>query len=217
MGIADVTEARENEIYQGLFGLSEGRKFPLTREIFRDNFGKEDIDPRWLTCCVFEFAPTVERPSWLYLTSGRSNPWNQDPADYDPKGRSGGGIEFAFSVSERGDWAIELMQHIFALDLLLEAGLFPGADPFAIHENVHLRAPLNGQANCTIRNLIFSTLVENPKKFTLESGEVHLIGLIGITDPEAEFAKARGSLALIKRLQEAGCVSVTNPFRASVL
>ena len=29
-----------------------------------------DIDPRWLFLGVFEFAPALNRPSWLYVISG---------------------------------------------------------------------------------------------------------------------------------------------------
>ena len=42
-----------------------------------------------MTHGVFEFAPTDKRDSWVYVTSGYSNPWEQEPEEYDPDGDSG--------------------------------------------------------------------------------------------------------------------------------
>jgi len=125
---------------------------------------------------VFEFAPSSHRDSWLYVTSGYSNPWEQDPEDYDPEGESGSGVEFTFSVSERGNWVIETLQAMLAFDLLLGAGRFPGGQRFSLHDRIPLRAPLNGNADCRIRNLVLVEREDGPQEFSLPSGEVILVG-----------------------------------------
>jgi hypothetical protein len=65
---------REEQIYPSLFGPVSRGMFPLTQEFLERRFGQADIDPRWLFLGVFEFAPALNRPSWLYVTSGYSNP-----------------------------------------------------------------------------------------------------------------------------------------------
>lgn len=141
MDLEGVWELREEEIYPSLFGPVSRGIFPLTQEFFARRFGQTDIDPRWLFLGVFEFAPTPDRDSWLYVTSGYSNPWEQEPDDYDPDGESGSGVEFTFAVAEQGDWAIEALQAMLAFDLLLGAGRFPNGDRFSLHDRIPLRAP----------------------------------------------------------------------------
>lgn len=216
MDLETVWKIREEEVYPALFGSPCRGIFPLSQQLFSDRFGQSDIDPRWLFYGVFEFAPTVERPYWLYVTSGHSNPWEREPVDYDLDGESGAGFEFTFAVSEQGDWAIQTLQHVLAFDLLLRAGRYSGGEPFSLHDRIPLRAPINGRPDCQVRNLV---LVENegaPQEFSLPSGLVILVGFTGITDTELTFAKANGSPALIERLREAGYHPVTDPSRPSL-
>jgi hypothetical protein len=215
--LEDVWKYREDEVYPALFGPGGRGIFPLTQELFRSRFGQGDIDPRWLFYGVYEFAPTAARQSWLYVTSGHSNPWEQDPGDYDPEGESGAGVEFTFEVSEQGDWAIQTLQHMLAFDLLLGAGRFPGADCLSLHDRIPLRAPLDGHPSCQVRNLIVVEREDGPRAFSLPSGEVVLVGFTGTTDAELTFAKGHGSPALIQRLRAAGYHPVTNPRRNSLL
>lgn len=86
MDLERVWKIREEEVYPALFGAVSRGIFPLTQQLFADRFGQADIDPRWLFHGVFEFAPTANRPSWLYVTSGYSNPWEQEATEYDPEG-----------------------------------------------------------------------------------------------------------------------------------
>jgi hypothetical protein len=212
-----VWKFREEQIYPTLFGNVQRGIFPLTQELFANSFGQRDVDPRWLFYGVIEFAPTADRGSWLYTTSGHSNPWDQEPSDYDPSGESGAGVEFTFSVSEQGDWAIGVLQRMLAFDLLLGAGGFPGSDRLSLHDRIPLRAPLSGQDECELRNLILVEMEDGPQEFSLPSGEVTLVGFTGITDAELDFAKANGSPALISRLRSAGYHPITNPNRASLI
>lgn len=133
-----------------------------------------------------------------------------------PRGESGAGVEFIFAVSEQGDWAIQILQHMLAFDLLLGAGRFVGADRFSLHDRIPLRAPLTGHADCQLRNLILVERENGPQEFSLPSGEVILVGFTGMTDAELAFAKAHGSPALIEKLRDAGYHPVTNPNRRSL-
>jgi hypothetical protein len=215
--LEEVWRIREEEIYPKLFGPVSRGIFPLTPELFSRRFGQQDIDPRWLHLGVFEFAPTEQRQSWLYVTSGQSNPWDDDPEDYRADGESGAGVEFTFAVSEQGDWAIRTLQNMLAFDLLLRAGRFQNGQPFALHSRIPLRAPANGEPTCEIRNLVLVEREDGPREFSLPSGAVILVGFTGITDAELAFAKANSSAALIDKLRAAGFHPITNPHRHSIL
>lgn len=197
--------------------LSAAEFFTLPQELFGEVFGQINIDPRWLHLGVVEFAPTPSRPSWLYVTSGYSNPWEQEPSLYDPHGESGAGVEFTFSVSEQGDWAIQVLQRMLAFDLLLGAGRFPGRDRLALHDRIPFRGPINGAADCELRNLVLVECEDGPKEFGLPSGEVILVGFTGMTDAELAFAKVHGSGALLNQLRAAGYHPITNPHRTSLV
>jgi hypothetical protein len=79
-----------------------------------------------------------------------------------------------------------------------------------------LRAPINGEPDCQIRNLILVEREDGVQEFSLPSGEVILVGFTGITDTELAFAKANGSPALIEKLREAGFHPTTSPHRQSL-
>lgn len=216
MDLEKIWKMREEVIYPTLFGPVSRGIFPLSQGLFAERFGQSDIDPRWLFHGVFEFAPTADRSSWLYVTSGYSNPWDQEPSAYDPGGESGAGVEFTFAVSEQGDWAIQTLQNILAFDLLLGAGRFSGAGRLSLHDRIPLSAPVNGDPNCQVRNLMLVEREDGAQEFSLPSGAVILMGFTGMTDAELAFAKAYGSPALIERLRAAGYHPVTNPHRVSL-
>jgi len=217
MDLEEVWRLREEKVYPTLFGPAGRGIFPLTQELFSGRFDQRDVDPRWLFLGVFEFPPTPDRSSWLYVTSGHSNPWHEEPEAYEPTGESGSGIEFTFTVSERGDWAIEILQSMLAFDLLLRADRFPNGQPLSVHDRIPLRQPINGRPDCEIRNVIMVEPEHIPPEFFLPSGRVLFAGFTGVTDPELTFAKANGSEALISRLREVGHHPITNPHRPSLI
>ncbi len=87
---------REEDLYPSLFGATSRGIFPISAEILTSTFKQSTYDPRWLTHGVFEFAPTPDRESWLYVTSGLSNAWESSTAN--PSGVSGLGCEFIFET-----------------------------------------------------------------------------------------------------------------------
>ena len=216
MNLEEVWRIREEDVLPALFGQQVRGIFPLQMEMFTQQFGQSEIDPRWLHYGVFEFAPTASRRSWLYATSGHSNPWEQSPGEYDLNGESGIGVEFTMATTEPGDWAIRTLQSMLAFDILLWAGRFPGKEYLGLNDRIPLRAPLNGEAQCALRNLVMTEAEGIPGEFQLPSGKVILTGFTAITDGELTEAKQHGSPALIDRLREAGFHPVNDPCRRSI-
>jgi hypothetical protein len=213
MDLEAVWALREAQIYPDLFGGRGRGIFPLSAELFTRRFGQSEVDPRWLFHGVFEFAPTPTRRSWAYVTSGLSNPWDQPPETYEFDEESGAGLEFVFQSAQQGDWAIQVLQNMLAYDLLLAAGRFPGRRPLAVGDRIPLNAPIDGRSTCRIRNLVVTDPEGVADGFVLPSGKVRLLSFTGIADPEAEWARANGSDALIPRLRRAGAHPVTDPAR----
>ena len=214
MDLEEVWRFREEEIYPALFGQNQRGIFTLDQELFKHRFNQSDIDPRWLFYGIIEFAPTPTRPSWLYVTSGHSNPWEEEPDDYDEAGVSGAGVEFTFATSEQGDWAIRLLQSMLAFDLLLRAGRFPGAKPLRPGARVPLGGPMSGNPECLLRNVVVTEGFAD--SFQLPSGRAQFFGLTAITDAERAEAKQTCSAELIARLRNAGYHPVNNPARPSL-
>lgn len=77
--LEEVWRIREEDAFPALFGQRFRGIFPLQMEMFAQQFGQSEIDPRWLHYGVFEFAPTNSRGSWLYVTSGHSTRGSNRP------------------------------------------------------------------------------------------------------------------------------------------
>ncbi len=216
MNLEEVWRIREEDVFPSLFGQQVRGIFPLPVEMFTQQFGQSEIDPRWLHYGVFEFAPTASRRSWLYVTSGHSNPWDQPPAEYDLDGASGVGIEFTMATTEAGDWAIRTLQSMLAFDILLWAGRFPGKEFLSVGDRIPLRAPINGDTKCALRNLVMTEAEGIPSELQLPSGKVLLTGFTAITDGELSEAKQHGSPGLIERLRASGFHPINDPRRPSI-
>jgi hypothetical protein len=217
MDLEEVWRIREEDVYPALFGPRIRGIFPLQVEMFTGQFGQSKVDPRWLHYGVFEFAPTETRHSWLYVTSGHSNPWEQTPEGFDPDGESGAGVEFTFATTEAGDWAIRTLQSMLAFDILLWSGRFPRKEFLGLNDRIPLRAPLNGDPACVLRNLIMTEPEHIPTEFQLPSGKVLLTGFTAISDAELKEAKQSGSEVLVDRLRANGFHPVNNPRRRSLV
>jgi hypothetical protein len=204
-----IWEHREEVLYPSLFGKQSRGIFPIPAEMITGTFKQESLDARWLHHGVFEFAPSPTRNSWLYVTSGMSNDWNS--AAPDPRTPSGIGCEFVFETPCQSDWAILKLLHVMTFHILLCHGRYPGKEPLGIDD----RIPLGG----AIRegSVITQLMLAPPSGFAaealLESGEVVFCQVVGISDAEASYARARGGEALVERLQAAGFFPITDPDR----
>ena len=130
---------RQDEIYPRLFGPVGSSIFPVSAQVFTETF-QQGFDPRWLHCGVFESSPNQQHESWLYVTSGLSNEWDDEHPD--SNSMSGLGCEFVFETTTQGQWAILRVQHIMAFQILLAHDRYPGRDLLDIYDRIPLRGPI---------------------------------------------------------------------------
>jgi hypothetical protein len=205
---------REEKLYRSHFGASTEGIYVLDAEMFRVVFHQEAIDPRWLNDGVIEFKPTAERPNWAYVSSGLSNAWEADAPE--PDSVSGLGCEFVFQCPEQAPWALLFMRRMVAFQLLLAAGRYPGKGLLAIWDRVPLRSPIDGKTS-QLTWLLLAPATEFAGVQQLPSGQFQFIQFVGITEDEAEYARARGSTELFRVVLEQKAAPVTDSTRASIL
>ena len=211
--LEEVWRIREEEVYPRLFGRASRGIFVLDRDIF-EAFGVTDPDPRWLSYGVFEFAPTESRRSWLYVTSAYSNPWDVEPSAFSETGDSGEGVEFVLETDRQGNWPIEHLRRLMALELLLAAGRI-GSGSLGMHDRIPLNAPIDGVEGHQIDHVL--VVPSRWPEFTLPSGQVMFVQFAGITETEKDFAREHGAQALIGKLTSTGTFPVVVPDRVSVV
>lgn len=199
-------EEREEKVYKQIFGDTGQDIYPLSTEIF-DRMNANTVDPRWLTHGVFKCPPTENRKTWAYVTSGMSNPWEtESPEEY-----SGLGVEFLMETNEEEMWAIDVLQTLMAYNLLLAAGKmgdFPPLDygnrvPLALSEDIKI--------------MMFAYPVNFPESFSMKSGRVDLLQVVGITPAELEVAKQTSSEELKEKIVSKLGGLITSKVRASVV
>jgi len=205
---------REETIFPRLFGPEPRGIFTLSRSIFLETFKQPSVDPRWLFYGVLEFRPTTTRSSWLYVTSGMSNAWEDDEPRAD--GPSGFGCEFVLETTEQGEWAILRLQHVMAFQILLENGRYHGRDPLTPYDRVPLRASITPEPS-DLRWLILAPPVSFASRFELASGWVNLYQAFGATEEEATYAREHGGAELVEILTRVGGFPVTDPRRKSAV
>lgn len=209
MDLEAVWAQREDVIYPELFG-GEGRGiFPLSQNVF-DVFPNAQIDPRWLHYGVFEYAPFQGRKSWLYVTSGHSNPWDTPPEDYRPDGRSGAGVEFSIETQDQAEWAISFLLKMLAFDLLVSSGQYGDKPPLGIDDRIPLGGPIDGNPETPIHAVILHSPESYPNRFQLPSGHVDILQFVGVTEAERDLARAEGFDALRNKLVAEANFPTTN-------
>jgi len=206
-------ETREEKVYPEILGKPQAGIYTLPHELFSEKFKQDSIDPRWLHIGIFEIPPTSKRISWLYVSSGLSNPWDDQKDEF-----SGIGIELVFETNNSGKWAISFLQNMVAYNILLAAGRF--GEQYTIlseGDRVPLRSSIDGSPDSAIQNAMVSAPDHFDKSFILESGQVDFLHFVGISDAELAEAKKSSSDALLLKLKAAGAYPVTDPRRKSIL
>lgn len=199
-------EEREEKSYKEIFGDTGPGIFPLSNETF-DRMNAKEVDPRWLTHGVFKCPPTDNRSTWAYVTSGMSNPWEtEEPEEY-----SGLGVEFLMETENEETWAIEVLQTLMAYNLLLATGKM-GDSPLLDYGD---RVPL--ALSDSIKTMMFTQPVAFPSSFSIKSGSVDLLQVMGITPSELEEAKQTSSDNLKEKIVNVTGGLVTSKERASVV
>jgi len=212
--LEEAWEFREEKLYAAHFGSQRQGIYVLDRELFTNVFRQESYDPRWLTHGVFEFEPTEERPSWIYVSSGLSNAWEADRPE--PNGPSGLGYEFVFQCLTQSRWALLLLQRMVAFQILLAAGRFPGRGRLAIWDRIPLRSPIDGESS-QLTWVVLTPSIEYAGVKQLPSGQFQFAQFVGITEKEAEYARTSGSEELLRLLLKHKAASITDPNRGSIL
>ncbi|HZN39660.1 MAG TPA: suppressor of fused domain protein [Planctomycetota bacterium] len=207
---------REDRVYRSLFGdLGEG-VYTAGSSVYERY--KKQPHPGWLNHGVFACPPNDDRPSWIFVTSGLSNPWNLERPGRDPSGFSGLGFELAIETPGPAGlgWAVPLLHSLMAYELLVAVGTYEGAELLEYGN----RVPLNGSITPAFASAIRWLLVEQPKHypsaFELASGRVDLFHLVGATDAEVEYARQEDQEALVQLLQKEGIYPRTDAARQSV-
>lgn len=205
---------REDTIYPSLFGPSREGIFVLDGSLFTKVFQQDSFDPRWLFYGVFQFSPTPDRSSWLYVSSGLSNAWEADSPN--TESLSGLGSEFLFESPTQSGWAITLLQRMIAFQILLAAGRFPGKGLLGIGDRIPLRSPLDGK-NSKLTWLLLTETLNFSGLYQLPSGGFRFTEFVGITEDEAEYGRANGSNELSRTLLAHKALPVTDPGRKTIL
>ena len=212
-----VWEQREEKVYPEAFGQMARGIFTLSADLFSDVFSQAELDPRWLQHGVLEFGPSPTRNTWLYVTSGTSNPWEQEPCEYDRDAYSGIGTELVLQAPAQSDWAVGSLLRLLAYNILLAHGRFGDVEPLDHGARVPLGGPINGDPGSCIQFVVVAEPRNFPPSFQLDSGRVDLLQLVGISVAERDLAKTEGHAALIARLSERGVFPLTDPSRRSVV
>jgi hypothetical protein len=205
---------REERLYALHFGnIGEGI-YPLGPDSFSGMPQEKGLDPRWLTHGAFECPPNDARPTWLYVSSGLSNAWEDDSPN--PDGWSGLGCEFVIETPQQSRWALFLLQRMVAFQISLAAGRFPVKPVLGVWDRLPLRSSIDGKAS----KLTF-VLLTPATRFSeiqhLASGKFEFLQFVGMTEDEAAFARERGSDVLYGMLLETGAAPVTDAGRCSIL
>lgn len=202
-----VWEQREEKIYPALFGDIGQGIYTLPHNLFKDRFGYETVDPRWFHYGVFKSPPNSNRQTWLYVSSGMSNPWDTDhKEDY-----SGLGIELILETTDDQPWAIPLVHSLIAYNLMLSVGKF--GDKPLLTQGARIPQPIKPN----ISHLALVSPADFPSTIETDGGNVDLLQIIGLTQDEFEHAKAFGTAEIFKLLQQNNHSLAINPERESSL
>lgn len=214
--LEEVWEFREESLYPQLFGELGRGIFPLSFELFNEVLGQTDVDPRWLHLGVFEFSPTPQRSSWLYVTSGGSTSWEVAPSEYDPDQYSGLGVEFVLESPNQADWPIKVLQRLLAYHVLVCHGRFGDISAIDYGHRVPAGGPIDGEKSSNLKFLVIAKPNHYPATAQLASGKFDFLHAVGATEGERDYAKATSTATLIEVLAEQGAYPVTQPIRAQV-
>lgn len=214
--LESVWEDREERVYPSVFGPMSRGTFALTAKQFTGAFGQTEVDPRWLHHGVMEFGPTAARNSWVYVTTGTSNPWEQEPDEYSRSGVSGIGTELVLEVAHQSEWAIGALAHLLAYNILLAHGRLGDFGPLRTEARFPLGGPIDGDASTLLTYIVIGEPTNYPHTFVLDSGRVEFLQVAGITESEWHYGREFGSESLLTLLLEAGAFPVTDPKRRPV-
>jgi hypothetical protein len=212
----NVWAEREETVYRRLLGDIGTTIHTIPPKLF-ELMGVGDVDPRWTTHGVFECPPTPTRAAWTYITSGMSNPWGETEASAKPDGPSGLGFEFLIQSPRQSAWGITTLQWLMAVQILIATGAVQG-ELLEYYDRVPLGNSIDPKTPASaLQHLIVAPPADLPGQFSIASGKVDLLLVIGISEAEREFARTQGGPELVAMLTHRGIFPLTDPGRPSAI
>ena len=204
--LEDAWEEREEVVYPEVFGDTGPGIFPLSNDVF-EQLDAQSVDPRWLTHGVFQSPPNDTRNTWVYVTSGMSNPWESD----EPQEYSGFGVEFVLETEQASTWAINVLHTLMAYNLMLASGQM--GEPALLDYGDRIPFALSDD----ITAMVIAPPFQLPENIEIKSGRVDFLQIVGVTEAELTHAQETSSEALIELLIEETGGLITAKQRKSVV
>ena len=206
---------RDEVEYPKLFGAISEEVYTLEQSGALEAWLESDLaeikemDPNWGGMGVRVAPPTPEYPYWTYVTSGLSNPFTVAPGEEIEPGRpSGIGYEMVIHTPEEAQWPVLRLLDMMAYNLVCMRA-------FAAGHRYPVEGTLTG-GESKLNGFVFVTDPSRPSHFQLESGQVQLLTLVGVTKNEMAFSRSNGMERLMAKLVAAGTGYITHPEREQV-
>ncbi|MGZ3459261.1 MAG: suppressor of fused domain protein [Archangium sp.] len=206
---------RDEVEYPKLFGAISEEVYTLEQSgaleawLESDLAEVKELDPNWGGMGVRVAPPSPEYPYWTYVTSGLSNPITLAPGqEFDPGAPSGLGYEMVIHTPEEAQWPVLRLLDMMAYNLVCMRA-------FAMGHRYPVEGTLTG-GETKLNGFVFVTDPSRPSHFQLESGQVQLLTLVGVTKNEMAFSRSNGMDRLLKKLVDAGHGYITHPAREQV-
>jgi hypothetical protein len=156
-----------------------------------------------------------------------SNPWGDNPETVNPAAPSGLGYEFTLHTPQQAPWAIRVLHWLMAVQLLVASGDVQG-ELLQPNDRVPLGSSMGSREGVLTHLLVTGpdALGQGPKsphwagypaEFSLASGRVDMLLMIGISTREADFAKTQGAEALLTLLHHREIFPLTDAARPSTV
>lgn len=205
---------REETLYRALFGDLGPGIYPLDLPLFEQMFNCTQVDPRWLHIGVFECPPTPERPHWVYVSSGLSNPWDDEP-DAEEEW-TGLGRELLLECPQQSPWALALVRRFAAYQMLLAAGRFGDQEPLDAWDRMSVGGPIDGQQSA-LSAIIMVPSKHYPDEYALVSGKFAFLQIIGLSAAELAHGRAHDFGDLLQTLGDQGAAPLVDAARRSIV
>jgi len=212
--LATAWKQREETLYKTLFGDLGPGIYPLSMSLFEDLFNCAEVDPRWLHIGVFECPPTAGRPHWVYVSSGLSNPWDEEP-DEDEEW-TGLGRELLLECQQQSPWALAMVRRFAAYQMLLAAGHFGDQEPLDAWDRMSVGGPIDGE-HSALSAIIMVPSEHFPEEYQLVSGKFAFLQMIGLTAAELAHGRAHDFEDLLQALGEQGAAPLVDAARGSIV
>ena len=137
---------------------------------------------------TFEIPPSKDRPYYTYVTSGMSNPTDEDLA-----GKSGYGIELVLHSKTKLSWAPGLLNQLTMN--VVDRGVI-----FDFNHRIPLPEALHGSDQMIHAFILFDNKAQMPSSQTLPSGQFKFLTMMGVTEAEYKRAQKTSSAEVINDL-----------------